>query len=397
MASTTERSPRTRPPDPGRDADGAPAIALEHVAKTYRTGRRAVTAVRSLDLAVTPGEYFALLGPSGCGKTTTLRLIAGFEEPTAGTVRLAGRDVTGVPPNRRDVNTVFQNYALFPHMTVADNVAFGLRRRRVPTAEIRRRVGDILDLVELTGAADRRPARLSGGQQQRVALARALVNRPGALLLDEPLGALDPVLRHTMRAELKRVQREVGVTFVHVTHDQGEALAMADRLAVMADGELRQTGAPAEVYERPADRFVAGFVGAANLLTGTVRAAADADGYALVGLDGGPQVRAATTAAPGTRVDLTVRPEKIRISAVEPDTAADRLRGTVRDTVYQGPVTQYTVVVAGTGGATELVVHRQNAGVPAAGTERTEPGSPARGDEVWLAWPPRHAHVLGRP
>ncbi|RCV50938.1 ABC transporter ATP-binding protein [Marinitenerispora sediminis] len=391
MATTTDPAAGARTAGTASDGDG-PAIELEGVAKTYRAGRSTVTAVRHLDLAVAPGEYFAVVGPSGCGKTTTLRMIGGFEEPTAGTVRLAGRDVTGVPPDRRDVNTVFQSYALFPHMSVADNVAFGLRRRRVPAAEVRRRVGDMLDLVELTGVASRRPGRLSGGQQQRVALARALVNRPGALLLDEPLGALDPLLRQAMRAELKRLQREVGATFVHVTHDQGEALAMADRLAVMAGGRVRQTGAPAEVYERPADRFVAGFVGAANLLTGTVRTSAGGDGYAAVDLDGGQRVRAATAAGPGARIDLTVRPEKIRIAAAGtegPDGGANLLRGTVRDAVYQGPATHYTVLVAGAGAAepVELVVHRQNSA--AAGPALRV------GAEVRLTWPPEHSHVLG--
>ena len=211
-----------------------------------------------------------MLGPSGCGKTTTMRMIAGFEEPTRGTVRLDGRDVTGAPPNKRDVNMVFQSYALFPHMSVFENVAFGLRRKSVPKEKISRQVGEMLEIVDLTGREQRRPRELSGGQQQRVALARALVNHPKALLLDEPLGALDLKLRQAMQVELKRIQREVGITFVYVTHDQNEALTMSDRIAVMNDGVIEHLGPPREIYEHPATRFVAGFIGTSNLLTGTL-------------------------------------------------------------------------------------------------------------------------------
>ena len=249
---------------------GRPAIELVDVAKTYHSHGEAVQAVQGMSLAIGEGEFFSLLGPSGCGKTTTMRMIAGFEEPSRGSVFLHGVDVTGVPPHKRDVNMVFQSYALFPHMSVFENVAFGLRRKGVPSAEIRQKVGEMLDVVDLTGREKRLPRELSGGQQQRVALARALVNRPRALLLDEPLGALDLKLRQHMQVELKRIQREVGITFVYVTHDQGEALTMSDRIAVMNDGRVEHLGTPREIYEYPATKFVAGFIGTSNLLAGPV-------------------------------------------------------------------------------------------------------------------------------
>jgi spermidine/putrescine transport system ATP-binding protein len=298
-----------------------PAISLGRVVKSYRSGADTVRAVGGVDLEIAHGEFFSLLGPSGCGKTTTMRMIAGFEEPTEGVVRLSGRDVTGVPANHRDVNMVFQSYALFPHMSVAANVAFGLERRRVPKREIRRRVDQMLELVELGHRAGHRPAQLSGGQQQRVALARALVNEPGALLLDEPLGALDLKLRQAMQVELKRIQREAGITFVYVTHDQGEALTMSDRVAVMNNGLVEQLGTPAEIYERPATRFVADFIGTSNLITVTV-AAAEASGHHRVEL--GDDLTALVAELPkgvsaGARAHLTVRPEKVRISASCPE------------------------------------------------------------------------------
>ncbi|MDR3034616.1 MAG: spermidine/putrescine ABC transporter ATP-binding protein, partial [Kitasatospora sp.] len=257
------------------DQDGLAAIDLVGVAKEFSARHGSVAAVREVDLEIQRGEFFSLLGPSGCGKTTTLRMIAGFEEPTRGQVLLYGQDVTGVPPYRRDVNMVFQSYALFPHMTVQDNVAFGLRRKGVSKADSGRRAAEMLELVELTGRGDSRPRELSGGQQQRVALARALVNHPRALLLDEPLGALDLKLRQAMQIELKRIQREVGITFVYVTHDQNEALTMSDRLAVMNDGRIEQEGKPQEIYEQPATRFVAGFIGTSNLLSGRVGRVSD--------------------------------------------------------------------------------------------------------------------------
>lgn len=339
--------------------------------------------MRGIDLTIPQGEFFSLLGPSGCGKSTTMRMIAGFEEPTAGTVRLAGRDVTHVPPNRRDVNMVFQSYALFPHMTIHDNIAFGLRRKKLPEAEVRRRVGEILELVELGGREKTRPGRLSGGQQQRVALARALVNRPSALLLDEPLGALDLKLRQAMQIELKRIQRDIGITFVYVTHDQGEALTMSDRIAVLNHGVIEQLGAPAEIYERPATRFTAGFIGTSNLLTGMV---AERRGEAAV-LDFGDagRVIAATDAAPGDEIDVTVRPEKIALApgAEEPPAAFSRLRGTVTEVVYLGSTTHYTVR---TDSGAQVVVFRQNASDATALS--------ARGEQVWLSWRPESAYVL---
>src|SRR5215468_452340 len=248
----------------GRESVEIPRIQLSGLRKTFG----AVVAVDGVDLDVSAGEFFAMLGPSGSGKTTVLRLIAGFEEPTAGTVRLSGVDVTRDPPFRRDVNTVFQDYALFPHMTVAQNVGYGMRVRGIDRAARRRRTDEALEMVRLAGFGERRPSQLSGGQRQRVALARALVNRPQVLLLDEPLGALDLKLREQMQIELKAIQREVGITFMFVTHDQDEALTMSDRVAVFNRGRVEQIGAPAEVYERPASAFVAGFVGTSNLLSG---------------------------------------------------------------------------------------------------------------------------------
>jgi spermidine/putrescine transport system ATP-binding protein len=247
------------------------AIEFVGVHKEFHAHGERVQAVRKMDLAIGQGEFFSLLGPSGCGKTTTMRMIAGFEEPTGGTIYLDGKDVTGVSPNKRDVNMVFQSYALFPHMSAYQNVAFGLERKKVAKDELRRRVGEIMEIVSLSGMEKRAPREMSGGQQQRVALARALVNRPRALLLDEPLGALDLKLRQQMQVELKRIQREVGITFVYVTHDQGEALTMSDRIAVMEGGRIDQLGNPREIYEKPATRFVAGFIGTSNVLAGTVQ------------------------------------------------------------------------------------------------------------------------------
>src|SRR5215203_2522065 len=259
----------TRAAAPTED-DGLAAIELVGVEKEFTAGGHDVRAVEYVDLRIAEGEFFSLLGPSGCGKTTTLRMVAGFEEPSAGQILLHGRDMVGVPPFRRDVNMVFQQYALFPHMDVFENVAFGLRRKKVGKGEIKRRVAEALALVELEGREKRKPRQLSGGQQQRVALARALVNRPRALLLDEPLGALDLKLRQAMQLELKRIQREVGITFVYVTHDQEEALTMSDRLVVMSHGRIEQVGTPEEIYLSPASVFVAGFIGAANLIPVTI-------------------------------------------------------------------------------------------------------------------------------
>ncbi|MEU6035616.1 ABC transporter ATP-binding protein [Actinomadura sp. NPDC047616] len=379
----TETKHAATPADVGA---ALPAIELAGVAKEYHSHGETVTAVRGLDLTIAQGEFFSLLGPSGCGKTTTLRMVAGFEEPTAGEVYLHGADVTGVPPNRRDVNTVFQSYALFPHMSVFENVAFGLRRRRVPKPEIKGRVSEMLEIVDLTGLERRRPGELSGGQQQRVALARALVNRPRALLLDEPLGALDLKLRQAMQVELKRIQREVGITFVYVTHDQGEALTMSDRIAVMNDGRIEQLGTPREIYERPASRFVAGFIGTSNLLVGEV--AGTEDGHAVIsyGPDGRIEVplRPGLAAAPGQRLELTVRPEKIGIGTRRPGGALCAVRGTVTEVVYLGTSTNYNVSTA-TGA--EMVVFAQNA--------TSAEDVAGRGDTVWLSWEPRHSYAMG--
>jgi len=344
-----------------------------------------VTAVADAFLCVERGEVVALLGPSGCGKTTTLRMIGGFEDPTYGTVYLGGRDVTDLPPYHRDVNTVFQSYALFPHLDVFENVAFGLRRKKVPKEEVARRVAEALDLVDLEGFERRRPPQMSGGQQQRVALARALVNRPKVLLLDEPLGALDLKLRKQMQLELKTIQQEVGITFIYVTHDQEEAMTMSNRLAVMRHGRIEQLGAPEDVYEHPATEFVAGFLGASNLLDGEV---ASLNGAATVRLPTGEEIAAEDTSvgAPiGSSVKVGVRPEKISIVPQDGESAAGRNRvdGTVRMATYIGVNYQYKV--DGPGGR-ELTVFVQNQG--AAGS------NPAVGQRVRLEWLPEHTFVV---
>ncbi|ACY98934.1 ABC transporter ATP-binding protein [Thermomonospora curvata] len=372
---------------PVRDETATPpAIELVGVVKEYHSHGETVRAVKGLDLAIGEGEFFSLLGPSGCGKTTTMRMIAGFEEPTAGEVYLHGRKVTGVPAHRRDVNMVFQSYALFPHMSVFENVAFGLRRKKVERAEIVRRVGEMLEIVDLLGRERRRPTQLSGGQQQRVALARALVNRPRALLLDEPLGALDLKLRQQMQVELKRIQREVGVTFVYVTHDQGEALTMSDRIAVMNDGVIEQLGSPRDVYEHPASKFVAGFIGTSNLLSG--RVGEISGGRAVIALGDGERIvvplREGITVAGGHQVELTVRPEKITIGAQPPPGDGSAIRGTVTEVVYLGTSTNYQVT---TSTGAEVVVFTQNA--------TSAEDIAARGDSVWLSWDPRHSYLIG--
>ncbi len=352
----------------------APAgAALEVAGVTKRFG--VFVAVDDLTLTVPSGSFFALLGPSGCGKTTTLRMVAGLEQPTVGSISIGGRDVTGARAHQRPVNTVFQSYALFPHLTVAENVGFGLRRRRV--ADVAARVAEGLDLVELGHLADRRPALLSGGQQQRVALARALVNRPALLLLDEPLGALDLKLRRQMQLELKRIQTEVGLTFVHVTHDQEEAMTMADTVAVMNKGQIEQMGAPAELYEHPRTAFVANFLGRSNLVPGTVVERLDGD---LLGVDvGGVRVR--VPAARAVRAEGAVlvgaRPEKMRLLAEGEEPAATENAvgpGTVVDVSFTGVSTQYEVRVPGLG---TFGVFAQNLSGRAGA---------APGDQVRLAW-----------
>jgi putative spermidine/putrescine transport system ATP-binding protein len=333
-----------------------PAVRFAGVRKRFGD----VDAVAGVDLDVEDGEFFSMLGPSGSGKTTCLRMIAGFEEPSEGRIELHGRDVTHVPPYDRDVNTVFQDYALFPHMDVAANVGYGLMIRKVPRAQRRERVEGALRMVRLEGLGGRKPSQLSGGQRQRVALARALVNRPRVLLLDEPLGALDLKLREEMQIELKAIQREVGITFVYVTHDQAEALTMSDRLAVFNHGRIEQVASPAEVYERPATAFVAGFVGTSNLIDGE-----------------------AARALVGTTGTFTVRPEKIRLAdrTSEPgpeDCSAD---GTVREVSYLGPDTRYIVTLEV---GPELVVTQQNLA-----TSSMEALS-AKGRPVRLIWRREH-------
>lgn len=311
------------------------AVALASVTKRFD----GVTAVDGVTLEVGSGEFFSLLGPSGCGKTTSLRVVAGFERPDAGRILIGDADVTEVPPHRRPVNTVFQSYALFPHLTVEQNVAFGLRFKDIGRDEGRRRVGDALELVRLHGLERRRPHQLSGGQQQRVALARALVLSPSVLLLDEPLGALDAKLRRDLQVELKSIQREVGITFLYVTHDQEEALTMSDRLAVMAHGKIEQLGTPREVYEHPATAFVADFLGVSNLMRGHLL---DGDTVEV----GGVRLRAAAGGRPPGVVRLTIRPERVRLSA--PGTAGENcVEATIERFVYLGSTTQVFVVLPG--------------------------------------------------
>jgi spermidine/putrescine transport system ATP-binding protein len=327
----------------------ASAIRFEGVTKSFGD----FDAVKELDLEIEKGEFFSLLGPSGCGKTTTLRMVAGFELPSTGRIYLEGESVETVPPYNRNVNTVFQSYALFEHLNIRDNVAFGLKRRKVPKDEIRTRVAEALELVELTGREQARPNELSGGQKQRVALARALVNRPAVLLLDEPLGALDLKLRKQMQVELKGIQREVGITFLYVTHDQEEALAMSDRIAVMEGGEIRQCGSPEEIYEQPTGPFVAGFIGVSNLLPG----------------DDGSQI--------------SVRPEKIWLGNLENGMTA--MEGTVVERVYVGTTTQVIVELES---GVRLVALEQNT-ASARADDRWEIG-----ERVKLGWHPEHAREL---
>jgi spermidine/putrescine transport system ATP-binding protein len=358
------------------------AIELIGVAKQFTSGDENVQAVEQVDLNIDSGEFFSMLGPSGCGKTTTLRMIGGFEQPTAGQILLYGDDQVGVPANKRDLNMVFQNYALFPHMTVYDNIAFGLRRKGLDKAEIEKRVSEMLGLVDLGGREKRRPREMSGGQQQRVALARALVNRPRALLLDEPLGALDLKLRQAMQLELKRIQREVGITFVYVTHDQGEALTMSDRIAVMNAGRVEQLGTPREVYETPSTRFVADFIGTSNIIT--VKADRIDGGDAVMAVDDKQRVVVPLRDGPAAAGELTVtvRPEKMNVGRELPE-ADCRVTGTVREVVYQGTFTAYAVAMS-TGDTVQ--VHRQNA--------EDSHDLASVGDTVWVSWARAHSYVL---
>jgi spermidine/putrescine transport system ATP-binding protein len=362
-------------PDAAPDAD----IHLERVTKRFGD----TVAVDDLTLSIARGGFFALLGPSGCGKTTTLRMVGGFEQPTGGTVRLGGKEVTNAPPYKRDVNTVFQSYALFPHLSVERNVSFGLERKKVDKQEVRRRVGEMLELVQLSPLAKRKPAQLSGGQQQRVALARALVNHPRALLLDEPLGALDLRLRRQLQIELKRIQQEIGITFVHVTHDQEEAMTMADRIAVMNEGRIEQAGNATELYEHPRTAFVAKFLGVSNLIDGQ-RTGPDA-----FETHDGAQLRLAGTLADtnGAAVQCGVRPEKISLlpaAGAAPPAGANVLRGQLTLSSFLGTAIQYLVR---TDGGEELTVVEQNTGTDAA---------LGPGQDVLLSWAPEHTFVVAK-
>ncbi|MET4641606.1 ABC transporter ATP-binding protein [Streptomyces sp. NBC_01724] len=356
-------------------------VRLTGISKTYGS----FAAVQPLDLTVPQGSFFALLGASGCGKTTTLRMIAGLEEATTGTISLGGRDITDLPPYKRPVNTVFQSYALFPHLDITENVAFGLRRRGIKS--VKKQVDDMLELVQLGDFAKRKPHQLSGGQQQRVAVARALINHPQVLLLDEPLGALDLKLRRQMQLELKRIQTEVGITFIHVTHDQEEAMTMADTVAVMNAGRVEQLGAPADLYENPNTTFVANFLGTSNLIEGEIT---ESGTDILVGAGGStlrlPAGRCSAPTAPGGRILVGIRPEKISLaSAGEADTIAagrNRVTGRIVDSSFIGVSTQY-VVESPAGKA--LQVYEQNVGHRAGLT---------RGAEVVLHWDPEHTFGL---
>ena len=353
------------------DTVGDVDVRLERLTKRFRE----VMAVDELTLDVERGSFFALLGPSGCGKTTTLRMIGGFEEPTEGRILLGDRDVTGLPPYRRDVNTVFQSYALFPHLSIFENVAFGLRRRKtVKGKELRTRVQEMLELVGLGGLDRRKPKQLSGGQQQRVALARALVNHPRVLLLDEPLGALDLKLRKQMQLELKRIQHEIGITFIHVTHDQEEAMTMADEIAIMNGGRIEQLGTPSDLYERPRTAFVASFLGASNLLPGTVVEPG------RVRLEDGTEVRVpeSTLAGRTGKIAIGIRPEKIRVGEIEPN----RLSGNVTEIAYIGVSTQYVVDTS----VGPMSVYVQN--------DRPGASPVVTGQQFVLSWNPESTFVV---
>jgi len=366
----------------------AGSIKVDHVSKRFGT----VTAVDDVDIEVGAGEFFSLLGPSGCGKTTTLRLVAGFEQPTAGRILVGGDDVTSQRPAKRPLNMVFQDYALFPHLTVGANIAFGLKIKRLPRSETSERVSEVLRTMRLEGLADRRPGQLSGGQRQRVALARALVNRPQALLLDEPLGALDLQLRKQMQSELRRVHQQTQTTFLYVTHDQEEALTMSDRIAVMHEGRVQQLADPRTMYERPNSAFVAEFIGTSNLLE--LRSATSADG--LLRSEVGEGQRLTAPAAEGSTktdgaVQITVRPECITLLAADPGstptsvaTHHSLVRGTVSELVYVGPLTQVAVALQRGG---ELAVHVMS--------DDTTVRTLRPGDSVVASWTPENSHVIG--
>jgi spermidine/putrescine transport system ATP-binding protein len=379
LDTTDESTSRVRQ---GTNAERPVVVALEDVTKVFEDA----AAVDHLNLEIFEGEFFSLLGPSGCGKTTTLRMVGGFEEPTSGRILLGGRDVTYLAPYHRDVNTVFQSYALFPHLNVFDNVAFGLRRQKLTKVEVARRVGSMLEIVDLPHYEKRKASQLSGGQQQRVALARALVNEPTLLLLDEPMSALDAKLRRQMQIELKRIQSQVGITFLYVTHDQEEAMTMSDRLAVMRSGKIEGIGSPRDVYDSPSTEFVATFLGASNLLGGEVTGEVGA--LSTVTLADAATVSVPTERVPAlggaTAVKVGVRPEKISIGVAAADVPAGHnvLRGRVRVSTFTGVGNQYLVdAVSGV----ELTVYAQNIGQELA---------PRSGDEVVLTWPIEHTFAV---
>ena len=354
-------------------------ISIDHVTRRFGT----FVAVDDANFEIKRAEFFSMLGPSGCGKTTTLRMIAGFEQPSEGHIRLEGADVSKVPPYKRNVNTVFQAYALFPHMSVKDNVAFGLKAKKVAKPEIQKRVTDLLEIVRLADFAQRKPAQLSGGQQQRVALARALVNYPSALLLDEPLGALDLKLRQAMQLELKRIQREVGITFIFVTHDQEEALTMSDRIAVMSEGRVEQIGSPEEIYHEPETEFVAGFIGMANLLPATIEAHEGNVSVARIG-DRALRAPAVEGLDVGSVATLMIRPERMHLKLEEPAGGLVSVPVEVVDLVFQGPVVRFDLraldgspMVAHVGPEDDLPLLRP-------------------GQRVWAAWEPESGRLLRR-
>ncbi len=360
---------------------GDPDVAVRLSGISKRFGEFA--AVEDLSLDIREGEFFSLLGPSGCGKTTTLRMIAGFEDPTEGEISVAGEDVRGIPPYRRPVNTVFQSYAVFPHLNVFDNVAFGLRRAGVKGEELRLRVSEACEMVQLVGFEKRKPSQLSGGQQQRVALARALVNRPKVLLLDEPLGALDLKLRKELQLELRNLQHEVGITFVYVTHDQEEALTMSDRIAVMNEGRVQQVADPATLYELPKNRFVANFIGQMNVFSGTVESADGSGDRVTLRVPGGARIvavaRGTDVPGAGVEVDATVRPEKVRFG----DAGENVFAAEVKQIVYLGMSTQYITEVEG---GESLVLYQQNS------HDATGPGE---GDRISVSWDANNCLLLG--
>ena len=377
QATSTPHDETGKPPAGSAGAGATPAgVELHGVTKRFG----GFTAVDGVDLTIGGGDFFTLLGPSGCGKTTSLRMIAGFEEVTEGQVLIDGAHVAGMPPYKRPTNTVFQSYALFPHLSVSENVAFGLKRKKVEREEIKRRVSEELERVGLAGEANRRPSQLSGGQQQRVALARALVNLPKVLLLDEPLGALDLKLRKGLQVQLKQIQREVGITFVYVTHDQEEALTMSDRIAVMNRGRIEQVAGPEEVYDRPETTFVAGFIGVSNLMPATVEAGGS------VKLDQGTTVRTDSSRfSTGDRIHAVVRPEKLQISLNGEQPDLPSVEGVVESSLYLGTATQIAVDL---GDDVKMTVLIPNA------DEEERRQLPGGGARVRLCWQPEHMHLV---